>query len=110
MDLGFVLAGHEVLWAIDNDKDACATYIANLGDHVICADVRGIDFANLPEIDCLIGGPPCQPFSVAGKGEGQNDERDMVPEFLRCLEEIRPVWFVMENVSGLGQSFGDDSG
>ena len=101
MDLGFVLAGHEVLWAIDNDKDACATYVANLGDHVICADVRGIDFANLGEIDCLIGGPPCQPFSVAGKGEGQNDERDMVPEFLRCLEEIRPAWFVMENVSGL---------
>ena len=98
--MGFIQAGHEIAWAIEHDKHACATYERNIGD-VVRADVRDIDFAQLSEIDCLIGGPPCQPFSVAGKGLGEADVRDCVPEFVRCLSEARPAWFVMENVSGL---------
>ena len=100
MDLGFILAGHDVVWAIEYDKDACATYERNLGD-VIQADVRQINPLELGPIDCLIAGPPCQPFSVAGKGMGTDDGRDMVPEFVRFLDILRPAWFVMENVSGL---------
>lgn len=100
LSLGAVLAGHEITWAIEWDKDACATYEANLHD-VIRADVREVDPLTLAPVDCLIGGPPCQGFSVAGKGLGKDDERNMVPEFVRFLEALRPAWFVMENVSGL---------
>jgi DNA (cytosine-5)-methyltransferase 1 len=52
----------------------------------------------------LHGGPPCQPFSTAGKQQGKDDARDMFPEFVRAVREIKPRAFVAENVAGLGQS------
>jgi DNA (cytosine-5)-methyltransferase 1 len=67
MDLGFVRAGFEVVWANDAWADACATYRRNLGDHVCCRDVRSVDAATLPPCEMVIGGPPCQGYSVGGR-------------------------------------------
>jgi DNA (cytosine-5)-methyltransferase 1 len=58
-------------------------------------------------IDIISGGFPCQPHSVAGRRRGSGDERNLWPEFRRCIEEIRPRWVVAENVSGL---FSSDNG
>ena len=53
------------------------------------------------EVDVVHGGPPCQPYSTAGKRRGKEDVRDMVPEFVRAIMKIKPTVFVMENVPGI---------
>ncbi|MFT4954909.1 MAG: DNA (cytosine-5)-methyltransferase 1 [Brevundimonas sp.] len=60
------------------------------------------DYRN--QVDVLHGGPPCQPFSHAGRQQGAEDARDMVPEMVRAVLEMQPRAFVLENVSGLGAS------
>lgn len=65
-------------------------------------DVRGVDWRCMRgRVDVLHGGPPCQPFSHAGRQKGSEDVRDMVPEMVRAIRGIRPRVFVCENVSGL---------
>ena len=60
LDLGLIRAGHEVVWAIDNDSDAVSTYRANIGDHILLADVADIDPSTLPPADMVVGGFPCR--------------------------------------------------
>lgn len=65
-------------------------------------DIRSTDFTLWRgRIDVLTGGFPCQPFSVAGKRKGTDDERHLWPEMLRAIREIRPRWIVGENVGGI---------
>ena len=66
LDLGFKQAGYNIVWAIDNARDAVETYRANIGHHIICADINSIPLPDIPECDIIIGGPPCQSFSLAG--------------------------------------------
>lgn len=64
-------------------------------------DVRKLTKASGPDaVDIICGGYPCQPFSVAGKRQGQNDDRHLWPEFDRLVDEYRPRWVVGENVAG----------
>ena len=65
LDLGFVRAGHKVVWANDLYADAVKTYRANLGDHIVCADIATIPSEQIPDCDIVIGGFPCQGFSAA---------------------------------------------
>lgn len=65
------------------------------------ADVREIDFTQYQGVDLVAGGPPCQPFSMGGKAAGVNDCRDMFPQAIRAVREIRPRAFIFENVRGL---------
>jgi len=102
MDLGFVQAGFQMVWANDLDKDCCDTYSANIGPHILCADIAGIDIANIPETDVVIGGPPCQGFSVAGKMDPHDPRSRLLWDFVRAIEVKRPRYFVMENVKALG--------
>ena len=67
LDLGFIAEGYKIIWAIDNNKNATDTYRANIGNHIICEDINKIDINNIPHADVVIGGPPCQSFSLAGK-------------------------------------------
>lgn len=64
LDLGFKSAGFNIIWAIDNNQNAVNTYKANIGDHIICDDINKIDVNNIPHADVVIGGPPCQSFSL----------------------------------------------
>ena len=91
----------QTLLAIDFDKWAALTYRANFpGVRVECGPVA--DFIDrLPDADVVIGGPPCQPFSDAGENEGEDDERDCIPDFCAAVERVKPRMFLMENVRGL---------
>lgn len=69
LDIGFKKAGFEIIWANDIDKDACSSYAENLGNHIRCEDIVSLipELSHLRGVDAIIGGPPCQGFSVAGK-------------------------------------------
>lgn len=103
LSLGLEMAGWATELAVEFDKTACATYRRNFeGVQVIDRDVRGVDWSHLRgSIDLVAGGPPCQPFSVAGNQKANTDSRDMLPEFVRAVIEIEPELFLMENVAGL---------
>jgi DNA (cytosine-5)-methyltransferase 1 len=109
-DAGFE---HEAL--VEWNSDACETLRSNSRQssshairlwNIIQGDVRDVDFRQFEGLDLLAGGPPCQPFSIGGKHHGKKDRRDMIPEFIRAVRQIRPRAFIMENVKGLTrQSF-----
>lgn len=102
LDLGFRDAGFRLSWALDNDPDSCETYRANLGDHVRCVDVRKADFADLGSVEVIIGGFPCQGFSIANQHRAISDERNtLYLEFVRAVRTLQPRAFVAENVKGI---------
>lgn len=92
----------EHVWAIDNNPWACATYARNIGGQVICADVAEVRFEELPDIDGLLFGFPCNDFSDVGEKLGLRGRFGPLYEYgVRCLEAKHPAWFVAENVAGL---------
>lgn len=102
LDLGFIEAGHKIVWANDNYEDAVLTYKRNVGDHIILGDVKDIDCSDIPDHDILIGGFPCQGFSVANTKRHAEDSRNQLYlEFLRVLSTKKPNFFVAENVKGI---------
>ncbi len=100
--LGLAMAGfvHEVL--VEYEQDYCNVLKLNRPEwNVICADVRNFSGKKYcGKIDLLAGGVPCPPFSVAGKQLGQDDDRDLFPEAIRLLREIKPRALMLENVRG----------
>jgi DNA (cytosine-5)-methyltransferase 1 len=102
LDYGLKQAGLDIIWANDFDSDSCSTYAKNIGNHIVCGDIRGIDEKTIPESDVLVGGFPCQGFSVANKFRSEDDVRnELYLEFLRILRSKLPKWFIAENVSGI---------
>lgn len=102
LDLGFIQAGHEVVWASDIDEHAVETYKHNIGNHVHQADIREVDATSIPDCDMVVGGFPCQGFSVANMGRSASDSRNQLYlELLRVIREKAPSFFVAENVKGL---------
>ncbi len=107
--LGTARAGFEHAAMIERDPIACATLRANClrgffgcpPSAVLEADARDIDYAQIGHVDVVVGGPPCQPFSLGGKHRGPEDSRDMFPEAVRAVRELRPAAFLFENVKGL---------
>lgn len=103
LSLGLSYSGFDVIASVELKKDAAETYSLH---HPACEifnmDVRKLDFGRFcGQVDAVVGGPPCQPFSLGGHRKADKDKRDMIPEFLRCLEQVRPEIFIMENVPGL---------
>ena len=102
LSLGFEKAGMNVVAAFDNWIDALAVYRKNFSHPAIRADLMNIDDsvkAIRPyEPDMIIGGPPCQDFSSAGKRNEDNGRGDLTVCYAKIISEIRPKWFVMENV------------
>ena len=106
MDLGFDIAGfvhkasYELLqFAGDTIKHNRPAWTVHSGSD---GDVTDVDWSTYKTlVDVVHGGPPCQPFSNAGRQAGKSDPRDMVPEFVRCVLGCEPKVFVMENVAGL---------
>lgn len=102
LDLGFKKAGFHIKWANDVDPDSVLAYKANLGDHIHLGDISRIDASLIPDADVLLGGFPCQGFSVANTGRRQDDARNaLYLEMLRILRAKRPRLFLAENVKGL---------
>ena len=65
--MGLYLLENKVIWANDIDKDAVATYRENIGDYIVCEDIRKIAIKDIPDADVVVGGFPCQGFSVANR-------------------------------------------
>jgi DNA (cytosine-5)-methyltransferase 1 len=128
---GFAYAAQQVwpdyhnLFFCDNNKFCQAVLRKNFGqDILIYNDIREVtverfiantESGGLPEsgeswrgwdgssdsVDLLTGGFPCQPFSVAGKREGRDDDRHLWPEMFRVIRDFKPTWIIAENVRGL---------
>lgn len=106
MDLGMINAGFEIIWANDYDKDAVETYRKNIGNHIILGDITKISSDEIPakrgEVDLVIGGFPCQGFSIANKNRNIGDERNFLyREMLRVIKDKNPKFFIAENVKGI---------
>lgn len=104
LDLGFTRAGFNVRWAIDSDRFAIETYNANLEPYGFCGDVLKVDPPTGISPDLVIGGPPCQGFSVIGRMDPNDPRSQHVDHFFDVVEALRPRAFVMENVKALGAS------
>ena len=102
LDFGLKKAGLNIIWANDFDADSCHTYEKNVGRHIICGDISKVEVERIPSADVLVGGFPCQGFSVANRFRSEGDKRnELYLEFLRVLRAKKPKWFVAENVSGI---------
>lgn len=107
LDLGFKNAGFDIVWANDFDKYAIQTYNENFEKAACCADINSVNYDDIPEHDVLIGGFPCQPFSVMGAEKGFEDARGKL--FFRVIDIIenqkkrghQPKVVVLENVRNL---------
>lgn len=116
---GFEEAGFNICFGIDIWKDALATYQYNfpkaIVEHEDITNVNGHDILNkigmsAEEIDVIIGGPPCQGFSVSGKRMIDDERNKLYKSFVQIVSEIQPKIFVMENVPGLIRLFGGKVG
>ena len=102
LDLGLVEAGHSIVWANDIFKDAAATYTRNLQHPVDQRDISRIAAKNIPDCEVVVGGFPCQGFSVANWGRTTDDPRNLLyRELVRVVRVKRPRYFVAENVKGV---------
>lgn len=102
LDLGFKMAGYDIIWANEFDEQAALTYRKNIGDHMVVGDVRGIQENEIPtDAEILIGGFPCQGFSMAGKRLVTDERNFLYKEYKRVLVASGASYFVAENVRGL---------
>ncbi|WP_235417352.1 DNA cytosine methyltransferase [Faecalicatena contorta] len=107
LDKGFMDAGYNVIWANDFDKYAVQTYKANYDHEIVLGDINKIEFDDIPDCDVLIGGFPCQAFSMMGEQRGFDDARGTL--FFRIAEVLKnkiekgkkPRLVVLENVRAL---------
>lgn len=100
--LGFESVGGRCVFSSEFDEDACKTYEANFGEHP-SGDITKINAADIPDFDILLGGFPCQAFSIIGKKEGFANETcgTLFFDIERILKEKRPPAFMLENVRNL---------
>lgn len=99
--LGLEMAGFHHVALVEYESEYCDVLRANRPEwNVICADVHEFDGSSYEHIDLLAGGVPCPPFSIASKQLGKDDERDLFPEAIRLISEIRPKAVMLENVKG----------
>lgn len=103
LDLGFKQTGFELVWANDFFPSAVDTYKKNIGNHIVLGDITKIPSEEIPsDFDVLLGGFPCQGFSISNIKRSMKDERNFLyKEMLRIIEDKQPKYFLAENVKGL---------
>lgn len=110
---GFVEAGYRIIASVEFEYWSHVTYCSNIPHlqqaplHAYSCDIRNLSGreillnAGISEVDCIIGGPPCQSFSTSGKREVGDPRDSLLWEFGRMIKEIQPKTWIMENVPGL---------
>ena len=103
LDLGFKNKEFNIIWANDFFSDAVETYKKNIGEHIVLGDITKIKSSDIPSnFDILLGGFPCQGFSIANKKRSMKDERNFLyREMWRIIKDKKPKIFVAENVKGI---------
>jgi len=108
LSLGFEQAGYNVLLGIDNWEDALVTFKHNHhGSETLCADLMNLNPIDVEKkigkqkVDLIIGGPPCQGFSIAGKRIIDDDRNKLYKSFVRMVAHFKPKAFVLENVPNI---------
>lgn len=101
LDLGFHNAGFDVIWANDIDRDACDTHSTWSKSLIVNDDIKNINTELIPSTDIIIGGFPCQGFSLAGPRK-VDDSRNLLYRFyVETINKKKPIAFVAENVKGI---------
>lgn len=110
LDVGFLRAGFDLVYACDNDPAAVACYRRNLEDRVYCRDATSDEFhadiRSIGQCDVVLGGFPCQGFSKAGPKQKDDSRNVLYVEMRRVVAELNPRVFIAENVDGMSQNFG----
>jgi len=102
LDLGLCQAGNKIVWANDFDEYAVTTYKNNIGNHIVLGDIKNIDIDTLPNCDVVVGGFPCQGFSMANMKRSVDDERNTLYRFFyNAIKLKQPKYFIAENVKGI---------
>lgn len=105
MTRGFVDAGFEPVLAVEANPHAAATYAANFGEeHTFCGDIADVGEELVPEVDLVVGGPPCQGFSNLGAKDADDPRNRLWREYVRIVRRARPKAFVIENVDRFARS------
>jgi len=105
---GFEMAGFKILVGLDNDKWSIETFQKNHKDvKIIDEDIKKVSGEDIEKligtknVDVVIGGPPCQGFSIAGRRDPKDPINSLFVEFIRIVNHFKPEWVVMENVLGI---------
>jgi DNA (cytosine-5)-methyltransferase 1 len=101
LDLGFEQAGFKTIWANDFDKDACKTHQNWSKANVVCKKISDVDLSEIPDSDIILGGFPCQGFSLSGPRKIDDSRNVLYKHYVRIVREKQPKIFVGENVKGL---------
>lgn len=101
MDMGLINAGFQVIWANDINKDACKTHAIWSSATIINECISKINFNTIPQSDVIIGGFPCQGFSLAGPRKIDDKRNKLYQYFVSLVEKKQPPMFIAENVKGL---------
>ena len=95
-----IVGGFETIAFVEQDDYCQKVLRKHWQDVPIYSDIRSFDAKEYKDADIVVGGFPCQPWSVAGSQRGSEDDRDLWHEMVRVIEDIRPKWIIGENVSG----------
>lgn len=101
LDIGFERAGFKIIWANDFDADACRTHENWSDAEVVCADIAKVNIDTIPASDIILGGFPCQGFSLSGPRKIDDSRNVLYKHYVKVVREKRPLMFVGENVKGL---------
>ncbi len=102
LDLGLIKYGHKVIWANDNDLNCVETYKLNISKHIVQDDIYNLKVENIPYADVIVGGFPCQGFSIANPYRTEKDKRNLLfAPMAKIIKAKQPKYFIGENVQGL---------
>ena len=101
LDLGFERSGFRTIWANDFEMDACKTHKSWSGAEIICGDIAKVDTCNIPDADIILGGFPCQGFSLSGPRKIDDSRNTLYKHYVRIVKDKKPLAFIGENVKGL---------
>lgn len=101
LDMGFDRAGFKTIWANDFDADACKTHQNWSKANVVCGDISKVDYSTIPVSDVMLGGFPCQGFSLSGPRKIDDSRNVLYKHYVKLVRQNKPMAFIGENVKGL---------